>query len=255
MQNYLTEVDGNFVRFYAALPGEISATLDGLAAQEQKFRDSYRRLVSLQAWRGELIEKIVPPAAEAFFKEAQNDGLMSHSLARQGAWRVALMSLRSCIENTLYGLYYMDHPVELVQWQSGGFKLGFTEAISYLAKHPNFDGLSEQNSGIDTIKAEYATLSKAVHGSAQSFRVTKTGEIQGLNIVSLPELGAWGTRERFTLTALNTILLVMFREHLQGAANVNLRKAISLTIPEQKHDAIKDQFKVRLRSVPKPVAV
>jgi hypothetical protein len=254
MQNYLDEVDGNFARFYASLLGEIGNTINGLAAQEQQFKESYRRLVSLQAWRGELIEKIVPPAAEAFFKEAQNDGLMSHSLARQGAWRVALMSLRSCIENTLYGLYYMDHPVELAQWQSGGFKLGFTDSINYLTKHPRFEGIGEQNSGIDIIKAEYATLSKAVHGSAHSFRVTKTGEIHGLNVVSLPELGAWRTRERQTLIALNSILLVMFREHLQGAANANLRKAISLTIPEQKHDAIKELFKVRLRSVPKPAA-
>lgn len=254
MQNYLNEVDGNFARFYATLSTEIANTIKGLAGQEQKFKESYRRLVSLQAWRGELIEDLASPGAEAFFKEAQNDALMSHSLARQGAWRVALMSLRSCIENILYGLYYIDHPVELIQWQNGGFKLGFTDAISYLAKHPHFEGISEQNSGIDTIKSEYSTLSKAVHGSAHAFRVTKEGEIQGLNVVSIPDLGAWGTRERLTLIGLNTILLVMFREHLQGAAKVNLRKAISLTIPEQKHDAIKDMFNVRLRSVPQPAA-
>lgn len=252
MQTFIDEVDANFERFFVALPAEINTAISSLDAQQQIYRDSYRRLVSLQAWRSELIEKIVAVDAEAFFKEAQNDALMSHSLARQGAWRVALMCLRSCIENTLHGIFYMDHPVELVQWNAGSHRLGFTEAVTYVSKHPRFNGISEQQSGLDGIRSEYATLSKAVHGSVQSFRVTKTGEIEGLNVDSLQELNQWVTRERRTLTALNSVLLTIFREHLAGAANIGLRKAISLTIPHQKHDQIKSLMGVTLRQVPQP---
>lgn len=254
MQTYIDEVDANFQRFFGSLPVGINATVDSLAQQEQTYRDSYRRLVSLQAWRSELIEKIVASGAEAFFKEAQNDALMSHSLARQGAWRVALMCLRSCIENTLYGIFYMDHPIELSQWHNNAHRLGFTEAIGYLAKHPSFSGISEQDSGLDAIKGEYATLSKAVHGSGQSFRVTKTGEIEGLNVDSIPELNQWASRERSTLVGLNTALLTVFKEHLAGATNTSLRKALSLVIPQPKHEKIQLVMAVKLRPVPHPAA-
>lgn len=252
MQAYLDEVDGNFGKFFITLPKGINGTIANLSAHAQIYKDSYRRLVSLQAWRSELIEQIVAPAAEAFFKEAQNDALMSHALARQGAWRVALMCLRSCIENTLYGVFYMDHPIELSQWHTGAHRLGFTEAVGYLAKHPNFVSISEQDSGLDLIKSEYAMLSKAVHGSAQSFRVTKTGDIEGLNIDSIIELNQWASRERHTLVGLNTALLNVFREHLAGAANTSLRKALSLVIPPAKHEKIRTLMGVKLRHYPPP---
>jgi len=254
MQNYIDEVDSNFQRFFNSLPAGISGTIASLAQQTKIYRDSYRRLVSLQAWRSELIEKIIAPDADAFFKEAQNDALMSHSLARQGAWRVALMCLRSCIENTLYGIFYMDHPIELSQWHTNTHRLGFTETVGYLAKHPFFSGISEQDSGLDLIKSEYATLSKAVHGSGQSFRVTKTGEIEGLNIDSVAELNQWACRERNTLIGLNNVLLTIFRAHLAGATNISLRKALSLTIPQAKHEKIKQVMAVKLRSIPQQIA-
>ncbi|MDX8123405.1 hypothetical protein SKZ59_16610 [Janthinobacterium sp. GMG2] len=252
MKNYIEEVDENFSRFYNALPDGINSAIAGLAEYNEKFKISYRRLVSLQAWRGELIEKIASEGAESFFKEAQNDAIMSHSLARQGAWRVALMSLRSCIENSLYGLYYFEHPVELSQWQVGKFRIGFTEVVNYLGKHPNFEEIGEQDSGIEAIKSEYSTLSKAVHGSSNSFRVTKNGSIEGLNVISIADLGAWSTRERNALIALNTIFLTMFKYNLQGASNSNLRKAVSLVIPEKNHKLIKEKLNINLRTLPKP---
>jgi len=252
MQTYIDEVDANFERFFNSLPVGIDGAIESLGAEKPKYRESYWRLVSLQAWRSELIETIVAPGAEAFFKEAQNDALMSHSLARQGAWRVALMCLRSCIENTLYGLFYMDHPVELAQWHADAHRLGFTAAMAYIAKHPSFMGISEQLSGLDGIRSEYATLSKAVHGSAQAFRVTKTGEIEGLNVAAVQELSQWTTRERRTLIGLNMMMLTMFRERLAGATNLNLRKSLSLTIPYRKHAEIRDVMGVILRQIPDP---
>jgi hypothetical protein len=250
MQAFIEEVDANFTRFDGSLAGGITDALTELAPHVNKFRDSYRRLVSLQAWRGELIQNIASPASEEFFKEAQNDALMSHHLARQGAWRVALMCLRSCIENTLIGIYYMEHPVELAQWHLNSHRLGFAEATSYLAKHPNFIHYSEQESGLQLIKNEYATLSQAVHGSSKKFRVTKTGLIEGLNVASVAELNQWASREHQTLLGLNSCLITMFKDHLAGAAQTNLRKALGLAIPPHLHAAISTRFNVRLRTAP-----
>jgi hypothetical protein len=249
MNNYINEVDDNFEDFFVSASSDILSVMGQLDDKKDKFKESYRRLVSLQAWRSELFETCLDPKAEEFFKEAQNDALMSHTLARQGAWRVALMSLRSCIENTIFGLYYCDHLVELKLWENGEHKLGFSEVVTYLSKHPDFKGFSDQETGIDGLKSEYATLSKAVHGSSKLFRMTKGGSIEGLNIYSNPDLGGWVCRERSVLISINKILIVFFRSRLQGASNLNLRKAISLAIPESKHAPIKGSYGVSLRKL------
>ncbi len=247
MNNLRAEIGLNFERFFQSLPAEVSAVTEALSNEKCRFIDSYFRLVTLQAWRANLIDVIHDSAANDFFKEAQNDALVSHSLARQGSWRVALMCLRSCIENVLFGLYYLDHPVELAQWKSGDHKLGFAETIAYLGKHPSMSGVADSVTGIDIIKAEYATLSKAVHGSAAHFRMTKSGVVQGLNINSLPDLGAWLARERQTLVGLNLLLVAFFHKHLEGAALPSVRKVIGFTIPASKHNEIKKSFGVLIR--------
>lgn len=249
MNNYIEEVDNNFDRFFISASDDVASVTQQLNTKKDRFKDSYRKLVSLQAWRSEIVEQAMDSKAAEFFKEAQNDALMSHSLARQGAWRVALMSLRSCVENILFGLYYCDHLVELEQWENGEHKLGFSEVTSYLNRHPMFKTFSEQQTGIEGIKTEYATLSKAVHGSSRLFRMTKAGDIEGLNIHSEPDLGAWLTRERNTLCYLNKILIVFFRNKIQGASKLNLRKAVSLVIPNNKHAEINSQYGVKLKSV------
>lgn len=247
MKNYIEEVENNFESFFTSTPNDVIGVTEQLNVNKNQFKASYRRLVSLQAWRSELFEQTIDPKAEEFFKEAQNDALMSHSLARQGAWRVSLMSLRSCIENTLFGLYYCDHLVELEQWDNGDHKLGFTEIINYLNRHQNFTGFSEQKTGLDGIKAEYSTLSKAVHGSTRQFRMTRSGAIEGLNVYSESDLGAWLAREKSTLMFLNKILIVFFRKKIEGALKVNLRKAISLAVPIAKHSEILECYGVKLR--------
>lgn len=247
MDALLKEIDFNFESFFIETEVNINSTTNTYNEQKEVFKLSYRRLVSYQAWICEIIEKVACEESLLFFKEAQNDVIMSHALARQGAWRVSLMSLRSCIENTIFGLYYLQHPVELQQWVNGKHKLGFTETISYLSNHPNFDGIENSISGIEAIKKEYATLSKAVHGSSKLFRMTKEGKIEGLNIVSTRDFNAWATRERAVINALNLTLLCFFRDSLTGAGNVNLRKTISISINQNKFQKIKDTFKVNLK--------
>jgi hypothetical protein len=249
--NLLKEsIEVNYEKFYKASADDLIRVLEqNEQYKDTFFKDSYSRLVSLQAWRVNVIEVIYQCNARDFFKEAHNDALMSHALARQGAWRVSLASLRSCIENILFCLYYLDHNVEMQQWENGKHKLGFTEVVSYLSNHPNFEGFSESETGLDQIRKEYALLSKAVHGSSKVFRMTKSGDIEGLNIFSIADLGSWATRENLAITNLNKVLIVFFRNHLQGAANVNLRKSISIAVPEKCFKSIKANFGVNLRKL------
>ncbi|MDR7020129.1 hypothetical protein [Aeromonas salmonicida] len=246
MDALIKEIDFNFESFFNETETNINNTLINYDTQKEDFRFSYRRLVSYQAWICEVIEKNACEESLLFFKEAQNDVIMSHALARQGAWRVSLMSLRSCVENTIFGLYYLQHPVELQLWVKGKHKLGFTETINYLSNHPNFEGVDSSISGIEAVKKEYATLSKAVHGSSKLFRMTKTGKIEGLNIVSPPDFGGWVTREAAVLNALNLTFLCFYKDDLTGMANLNLRKTISLAINKNNFPKIKEKLKVNL---------
>ncbi|EOW9227939.1 hypothetical protein ACOA8N_002746 [Vibrio cholerae] len=247
MDAIIKEIDANFESFFNDVQTNIEQVIKFNNSEKDQFKLSYRRLVSYQAWMSEVLEKVACDETLLFFKEAQNDVLMSHALARQGAWRVALMSLRSSIENTVFGLYYLQHPVELELWIDGKHKLGFTESINYLSKHPKFDATNSFINGIETLKEEYATLSKAVHGSSKLFRMTKTGHIEGLNIVSMPDFGAWKTREIAVLNSLNLIFLCFFRDDLVGASNPNLRKAISIAIKPCKFEMIKKHFQINLK--------
>lgn len=248
MDALLQEIDHNFEAFFEQAEKNVNDVIKGQKTEKDSFKESYRRLVSYQAWMSEVLDKIACNESISFFKEAQNDVLASHLLARQGAWRVALMSLRSSIENTVFGLYYLEHPVELALWAQGKHKLGFSETISYLSKHPSFIDFPKSNiTGIEALKAEYATLSKAVHGSSKLFRMTKAGVVEGLNIQSPPEFGRWKTREIAVITSINLIFITFFRNELTGAANLNLRKSISLAIPDSKFAKIKEDYKITLR--------
>ncbi|WP_340053382.1 hypothetical protein [Pseudomonas sp. JAI120] len=247
MEQFKLEVQANFENGFTALRDNVASVLHDLEVHKPIFSESYARLVSLQAWRSELLCNILDEESEAFFKEAHNDALMSHALARQGAWRVALMSMRSLIENTFFGLYYCEHPVELHQWLSGNHKLGFTEMTTYLSRHPRLSELDVALTGIEVLKKEYSTLSKAVHGSAKKFRMTRTGVVTGLNINSVQDLGAWSAREAATIAAVNLLLMCFFAKHLSGAALPNLRKSISLAVPARKHASLKEKLQITLR--------
>jgi len=247
MEQFKLEVQANFERSFIATKTSVEDALTKLEAHKTIYSESYSRLVSLQAWRSELFCNIFSSDTEEFFQEAHNDALMSHSLARQGAWRVALMSLRSLIENTVFGLYYCEHPVELQQWLFGEHRLGFSETTAYLLRHPKIKDLDGSITGIETLKKEYATLSKAVHGSAKAFRMSRDGTVTGLNLNSPADLGAWCTREQSTIAAINLLLVCFFSDHVSGAALPNLRKSVSLAIPLKKHASLKSALKVTLR--------
>jgi hypothetical protein len=217
-----------------------------LQAHENRHLGNYRRLVSLQAWRSELLEPTITDDALGFFLEAQNDGLVSLVLTQLGSCRAALQSLRSCMENVLFTLYYMDHPVEFALWNLGRHRLAFNQLEAYFTGHPSLDGIPQDIHGLRALSDEYSVLSRAVHGTAVSFRMSASDTGTQLWCDDVPRLGMYETRQKRTISTLNQLLLCVFREQLQGAVRVNLRKAISLAIPASRHSAIKASTGVSL---------
>jgi hypothetical protein len=82
--------------------------------------------------------------------------------------------------------------------------------------------------------------------STTSLRVTVGAGTTRLWSSDKASLGAWNTRERHTIMALNLLLLTMFRSHLDGAKLPLLRKSVSLALPTAKHPAVKDHLKIVL---------
>ena len=248
MKQLIKEVDANFVRFSKEWRTTLEAVNTALQAHEGQYQESYRRLVSLQAWRVDLLEPHLSPESLAFFVEAQNDALVSHVLARLGSWRSSLKSLRSLIENVCLCLYYKDHPVELRLWRIGRHSVSFAVIYEYLQKHPALYSVQPAVAGLDVLKREYSTLSRAVHASAAGFRMAADGTGVRLWLSDKARVGGWQTRETATLTGVNLLMLAMFREELQGTKASNLRKAVSLGVPSGKHKEVKDVLRISLFS-------
>lgn len=240
------EIESNFATFEAQWPAEFADAQAQLLPSRQHFVDSYVRISSIQAWRTTVLMGTLDEDSEAFFFEGQNDFLISHCLARCGSFRQALKALRSAIENIYFCLYYKDHAVELKKWMLGKHKLGFTELHSYFESHPTVTEHTASPNGLEHIKAEYSTLSKAVHGSAKSFRMTKNLTEIRLWGGEVPEVSQWATREKAVIVNVNLLLLHIFRDQLLGAKNRNLRESIGLVVPKSRHIAIKAELGVTL---------
>jgi hypothetical protein len=207
---------------------------------------SYRRLSCLNAIQHTVVLPKFSSASAAFFLEAQNDALVSHVNANVGSWRTALQSLRSCIENTLCALYYSEHPVELELWSQGRFRIWFQELLKYMASHPRIAGIGGADSGLDDLKAEYETLSKAVHASATNFRMTDGASRVLLWNAEDAMLGAWSTREKKVIEAICALLICFFASDLQGARNAQLRAILSLVTRPGRRTAFRRVLKVNI---------
>jgi len=245
VSDFINDIENSFPAFTKSWKDGLTSCTTVLDGQAPKFMESYRRLVTLNAWRETVVEQEMAEEAFLFFVEAQNDALVSHVFARMGAWRSALKSLRSCIENVMYGLYYRDHSIELRRWQSGDHRLPFKDLFEYFESHPDLEGASTC-SGLAQIRQEYRTLSRAVHASARSFRMTKKG-MPAFWQPDAGSLGAWSVREREVLIGLNLLLLAFFRRRLQGSALSGLRQAIALLLPEDLCANVKAVLGVNLK--------
>lgn len=250
MNLLLTEIRANFEQFSSNWQKELSVVITALSEDEAPYLLSYTRLTSLQAWRQHL-DPLISADSLAFFLEAQNDALTSHVFARAGSWRSSLKALRSCIDNVLFCCYYMDHAVELELWSLGRHKPTFSELFSYLDDHPRSSNIPEIGA-VALLRAEYSTLSKAVHASAKGFRMTKDIKETQLWTASKVSRDMWVKREQNVLSAVNLLLTALFRETLQGAAATGLRDVVALAIPKTKFAAIKKNLGVVLQSPPTP---
>lgn len=247
MPTAVAEIQRNLDDFSTAWWSQLQQSKLSLDAQLPRFAVSYRRLVSLSAWRDPLLSTLSDEPALAFFVEGQNDAVLSHVQARLGSWRLALKSLRSTLENVLSFVYFREHPVEARLWSLGDFRPSARELFDYAAKHPDLRGLPDEVTGLPALKDEYATLSRAVHGSAVGFRMTAQCAIPALTIPDRARLGMWSAREKQVLVGVNLLLTSLFRAHLSGAAHPNLRTSIGDVVPRGMHLRVADEMGVRLR--------
>ncbi|HET6844417.1 MAG TPA: hypothetical protein VFK06_22450 [Candidatus Angelobacter sp.] len=245
MSLLLNETEANFKAFDGDWRNDMAQVATELAKDSAVYLASYRRLASLQAWRA-FLETRMPEGSLAFFLEAQNDALTSHVFANLGSWRSALKALRSCIDNVLFCVYYKDHPVELELWHSGNHKPTFSELFTYLDNHPARIAAATLDA-CPTLRNEYATLSKAVHASAKSFRMTNNIKETLLWSAAPEQKGKWRCREQVVIASINLLLLALFRNELSGASAAGLRDAIGLALPPSMLPEVKTHMNVVVR--------
>src|SRR5579859_6122268 len=106
MKELKEEIEQHFSTFTNAWHTERANVVSELKKHEAVFLKSYARLVSINLWREQLLSTILTQGSLGFFLEAQNDALVSHVLASQGAWRASLQSLRAFLESVLFCLYF-----------------------------------------------------------------------------------------------------------------------------------------------------
>lgn len=249
MNKLREELTGSFDLFAKELRDSYVKNFDELDKNKKYYLESYERLTSLQAWRAYIIEVECNKFCLDFFIEAQNDMLLSHCFARIGSWRGALKSMRSAIDNILFFVYYKDHHIEYRLWELGKHQLPISEYMSYIYRHPDFIKKSDKITGVELLKAEYPTLSKAVHGSSKSFRMTKDGNFPNLMASEIPLLNQWVAREKEVIKCVNLLLMAIFNHKLKGAAMRNLRKSISFSVPEGLHSLLLEEMEIRLFTV------
>jgi hypothetical protein len=220
------EIDNNRQAFLAGWTAQAQKNWAALGGNAQ-FVQSYKRLSTLNALQNTLIAPAFTSGSAAFFLEAQNDALVSHVNAHVGSWRTALQSLRGCIENSLSAIYFSEHPVELELWSKGQFRIGFQELHKYLSKHPRLTGIDANTSGLNDLKTEYETLSKAVHASAANFRMTDGASKVLLWSTDSAKLGSWATREKKVIEAICALMVCLLPAELRGAKNQQLRAMVS----------------------------
>lgn len=248
MKNIIVEVEANYRQFIENW-SESRDREYGTLSTRDNFLQSYKRIASIQSWR-ECLSTRISKDALAFFAEAQNDALVSHVLAMHGMWRSSLQSLRSLIENIVFCIYYMDHAVEYRQWSQGNHRLSFSHLFDYLKSHPDLINIKTNLDGVKIIKQEWETLSKSVHSSSMSFRMTAKGQFPVLFSSDVASLGAWSTRESHCIYAINLILMALFKTCIQGASMRDLRKAISLVVVKSNVQAVlKKSFGINLYQI------
>jgi hypothetical protein len=239
------EIKENYEEFYGDWTTQIEKNWNDLKILPV-FLESYRRICALNAIKKTLVIPYSKKDSADFFLEAHNDAIVSHVSASFGSWRSSLQSLRSIIENSLCSIYYNDHPIELQLWLKGEYRIGFTELHKYMCKHPMISDVGNDIAGLDIIKDEYATLSQAVHASAQNFRMTKSSSAILLWNTDKSQAGMWSSRERKVIEGISLLFVCLHRDSLIGSKNSNLREILKYSITDPKKSALKNKLNITI---------
>lgn len=209
----------------------------------------YAHALVLESWRQHLLAAQLREGLP-FWYEAQNDYLLSLVHAGGGIWRSSLQALRSFLENSTGALYYSDHPVEARRFATGEFRLTWVETKQYLATYP-YPAAADAYRGVvlDSIAHEYSELSKAVHGSAESFRMTAAQQFPTLFSSERTKIGAWRTRAIACARAVNSLLLLHFASDLAGARLRPLREDIGTVFTARERTRIRSALGVVIPTV------
>lgn len=241
------EINDNYLAFSKKVSSSIVSNIAEFEGNE-KLVESYARIAAINALKVDIVEPHFPKGAANFFFEAHNDSLISHVNASYGSWRSALQALRSFMENTMAAIYYLDHPVEFVKWSAGNFRMSPKEMREYISEHPRLHKLANELELKVALDKEYATLSKAVHGTNSMFRMTTADGKTNIANPSLAELGKWSSRERSAVDICMTSLVGVVSEHFDGAKMPNLRAALSIAIRSNSRAALKKHLDVSIHA-------
>jgi len=247
MANVCDEIKDNYLAFSKEVSKSVVNNIAGFEGHE-KLVESYARIAAINALKVDIVEPHFPKGAAHFFFEAHNDALISHVNASFGSWRSALQALRSFMENTMAAIYYLDHPVELMKWSAGDFRMSPKEMREYISEHPRLDKLAKDLDLKAALDNEYGTLSKAVHGSNIMFRMTTADGKTNIANPSLADLGKWSARERSAVDICITSLVGVLSEYLDGAKMQNLRAALSIAIQSNSRAALKKHMDVLIHA-------
>lgn len=240
------ELQSNYLRFKASWDSQLQSALASLSATGlTKLQVSYSHAACIEGWRA-FLEQHIDEKSIAFFTEAQNDLLLSHIFAHFGIWRAGLQSLRSFMENACSCLYYKDHSVELSLWSLGKHRIMMSQLTSYFQSHPDVAAVDSSLGLSQSIDSEYATLSRAVHGSSSNFRMTNGSAFPAICSVDLPKLGMWHSRETSTIRSIVLLLVLIYHKNLQGTSHRLLREAMSDLLTPRQKSVLRSSLSVRI---------
>lgn len=239
------EVKTNYESYVSIFSDAINTNVTAFKG-DVKLLESYARVAVLNAVKVDLVDAYFSKEAAHFFFEAHNDALLSHVNASFGSWRPALQSLRSCMENTMAAIYYKDHPVELEKWKYGDFTIQPRDLREYISEHPKLRALSSEIDLKNQLNKEYATLSKAVHGSNSLFRMTSIDGKTNIAAPNAADLGKWSTRERSTINICTVMLVGVLSDHLDGAKLSGLRDILGIALSKDSRAALKKHLNVNV---------
>lgn len=237
------EIIRNCAAYHDALSKELLAVFNKNIT-DKRVTDGYKRLTAFTAMSVGISGNCSENSFR-FFIEAQNDILSAHFLSLTGSFRIALVALRNAIEIILHFIYYKDHPIELIMWETGTHRLKFSQLFEYAEKHPN-TSYDVYRIHISALKDEYATLSMAVHGSSSLFRMTGSVDYPNIICTDGPKLGMWHTRSSRVCTSLITILISHFQSAFKGAALPHQREVIAAALPAKLKSAVGAELTITL---------